>query len=155
MERMSAKAAAKPAKGGLPNLLYLWATAEKLPPLTGVGELHVLMPWGSLLRGILGSSPEMLRGLAAVCRPDAAFLVALNLHAWRPPVPEVGEHPEPTPETVDEGLAARYAQAGWQLTDCRYLAAEEVAALETSWTRRLNSSRDRFDVLALTGKINP
>nr|AAB08724.1 16S ribosomal RNA methylase [Streptoalloteichus hindustanus] len=106
MERMSAKAAAKPAKGGLPNLLYLWATAEKLPPLTGVGELHVLMPWGSLVRGILGSSPEMLRGLAAVCPPDAAFLVALNLHAWRPPVPEVGEHPEPTPETVDEGLAA-------------------------------------------------
>nr|3MQ2_A Chain A, 16S rRNA methyltransferase [Streptoalloteichus tenebrarius]3MQ2_B Chain B, 16S rRNA methyltransferase [Streptoalloteichus tenebrarius] len=155
MEKISAKAAAKPAKGGLPNLLYLWATAERLPPLSGVGELHVLMPWGSLLRGVLGSSPEMLRGMAAVCRPGASFLVALNLHAWRPSVPEVGEHPEPTPDSADEWLAPRYAEAGWKLADCRYLEPEEVAGLETSWTRRLHSSRDRFDVLALTGTISP
>ncbi|RZS32830.1 putative methyltransferase [Herbihabitans rhizosphaerae] len=156
MRKTAAKASAKPAKGGLANLVYLWESAERLPDaLTGVTELHVLMPWGSLLRGVLGSDPEMLRGLAAVCVPGARFLVALNLHAWRPPVPEVGDHSEPTPESADEDLGLILAENGWKLESARYLNADEIGALATSWTRRLNSSRDAFDVLELTGVINP
>ncbi|MEY8043326.1 16S rRNA (adenine(1408)-N(1))-methyltransferase KamB [Saccharopolyspora cebuensis] len=154
MRKVATKAAANPKKGGLPNLLCVWAAAERLPAeLRGVTELHVLMPWGSLLRGVLGSDPAMLSGLAGVCVPGAKLLITLNLHAWRPPVPEVGEHPEPTPESALVDLAPRFAAAGWRLDDARYLDAEAVAALSTSWTRRLNSSRERFDVLELTGVI--
>ncbi|WP_446038465.1 16S rRNA (adenine(1408)-N(1))-methyltransferase KamB [Streptomyces sp. SID1121] len=156
LRKTAAKAAANPAKGGLANLLYLWAPAEQLPAgLRGVTELHMLMPWGSLLRGMLGSDPSMLRGLAAVCEPDARFLTTLNLHAWRPPVPEVGEHPEPTPESAVKGLGPLLAAAGWRLDEAKYLDAEEIASLATSWTRRLNSTRAQLDVLALTGIINP
>lgn len=156
LRKVAAKAAAKPAKGGQPNLRYVWAAAERLPPeLRGVTELHVLMPWGSLLRGVLGSDPAMLRGLAETCEPDARFLVTLNLHAWRPPVPEVGDHPEPTPESATGELRTRLADAGWRLDGAEYLDADGIAELATSWTRRLNSSRGRFDVLALTGVINP
>ncbi len=156
LRKVAAKAAAKPAKGGQPNLRYIWAAAEQLPPeLRGVTELHVLMPWGSLLRGVLGSDPAMLRGLAAACEPDARFLITLNLHAWRPSVPEVGDHPEPTPESAKGDLRARLADAGWRLGSAEYLDADGIAELATSWTRRLNSSRGQFDVLALTGVINP
>ncbi|GLZ37805.1 16S rRNA (adenine(1408)-N(1))-methyltransferase KamB [Actinokineospora sp. NBRC 105648] len=156
LRKAATKASANPKKGGLANLIYLWAPAEQLPAgLTGITELHVLMPWGSLLRGVLGSDPAMLAGLAAACGPDAAFLITLNLHAWRPPVPEVGEHPEPTPESAVEDLGPALAAAGWRLDAAAYLGADEIAALATSWTRRLNSSRDQLDVLALTGVINP
>jgi len=156
MRKAATRAAAKPARGGLPNLLYIWSAAEHLPDgLTGFTELHVLMPWGSLLRGVLGSDPTMLRGLAAACEPGAEFLVTLNLHAWQPPVPEVGEHPEPTPESAVEDLGPALAAAGWRLDTAAYLDAAEIAALATSWTRRLNSSRDRLEVLALTGVVNP
>jgi 16S rRNA (adenine(1408)-N(1))-methyltransferase len=156
LRKTAAKAAANPAKGGLANLIYLWAPAEQLPAgLRGVTELHMLMPWGSLLRGMLGSDPSMLRGLAAVCEPDARFLTTLNLHAWRPPVPEVGDHPEPTPESAVKGLGPLLAAAGWRLDEAKYLDAEEISALATSWTRRLNSTRAQLDVLALTGVINP
>jgi 16S rRNA (adenine(1408)-N(1))-methyltransferase len=153
MRRVSAKAAAKPTRGGLANLRYVWAGAEALPPaLREITELHVMMPWGSLLRGVLGSDVAMLRGLAAACVPGARLWIALNLRAWRPPVPEVGEHPEPTPDSAIETLCPLYAAAGWSLESARYLDAEEIACLTTSWTRRLNSSRDRFEVLELTGR---
>lgn len=155
MRKTAAKAAANPAKGGLPNLLYIWASAENLPRvLRGVTDLHILMPWGSLLRGVLGSDLMMLRGLASICTANATFMITLNLHAWRPAVPEVGDHPEPTSTSAFTRVAPALAQAGWRLEQAKYLDAEEILALSTSWTRRLGSARDQLDVLALTGSLN-
>ena len=136
------------------NLLFLWCPVEQLPnELLGIDELHVLMPWGSLLRGMLGDPPSVLASLAARCSPAARFLITLNLHAWRPSVPEVGAHAEPTPDTVEAELADVYGQNGWQLERAWYLDEAGITELATSWTRRLNSSRDQLDVLALAGSI--
>lgn len=155
LRQVSTRAAAKPARGGLPNVLFLWESAERLPDGLGdVGGLHVLMPWGSLLRGLFAADGAMLRGLAAICRDGADFLVTLNLHAWRPPVPEVGDTVEPTPESTLDLLATRYAAAGWHIGEAHYLDAAEIAALATSWTRRLGSSRDELAVLGLSGHID-
>ncbi|GAB3478454.1 class I SAM-dependent methyltransferase [Amycolatopsis cihanbeyliensis] len=152
MREISAKAASR--KRGLANLVYVWASAEGLPAeLHGITDLRILMPWGSLLRGVLGSDPDMLRGLAAVCAPGATMLITLNLHAWRPPVPEVGDRPEPTPDSAADMLAGIYTEVGWRLDEARYFGQEEVRALATSWTRRLNSSRSRLDVLGLTATL--
>jgi len=156
MRRTAARAAAKPAKGGTPNALFAWAAVEQWPAgLDGVTEVHSLMPWGSLLRALVRPELDVLRGVAAHCRPGATFLVTLNLHAWRPPVPEVGGTAEPTPESAPADLAPAYAQAGWALTAAGYLGPDELAALGTSWTKRLNSSRPSLDVLALRGTITP
>ena len=151
MRRAAARAAARPAKGGVPNGLFVWAAAEDLPPeLTEVTELHCLMPWGSLLRGLAAPDPALLRALATRCRVGAPFLVTLNLHAWRPPVPEVGDAPEPTPD--DPRLRAAYAAAGWTIDSA---AHADAAELGTSWTKRLGSSRTNLAVLALRGRMNP
>lgn len=158
------------ARTDVANLLFVWAAVERLPvELSGIGEVHVLMPWGSLLRGMLGGSStepgrdssvlgdqsSVLGAVADRCLPGAPFLVTLNLHAWRPPVPEVGTHAEPTPESAMAELAESYRRHGWLLQQARYLDDEGIGQLATSWTRRLNSSRDRLDVLALTGVLEP
>ena len=51
MREASAKALKKPARGGLPNVLYLMDAAETLPgDLEGVADLVTFnYPWGSLL----------------------------------------------------------------------------------------------------------
>jgi 16S rRNA (adenine(1408)-N(1))-methyltransferase len=110
------------------------------------------MPWGSLLRAFVEPDAAVLRGVADRCRADAEFLVTLNLHAWRPAVPEVGDTAEPTPESV-MAFAPRYAAAGWRITSADYLDAAGIAELGTSWTKRLGSSRNQLDVLALRGTI--
>ena len=156
MRRTAARAAAKPAKGGTPNALFVWAAVEQWPGgLADVTEVHCLMPWGSLLRALVRPEPDVLAAVAAHCRPGAPFLVTLNLHAWRPSVPEVGDTAEPTPESALADLAPEYARAGWSLTAADYLGADELAGLGTSWTKRLGSSRAALDVLALRGTITP
>jgi 16S rRNA (adenine(1408)-N(1))-methyltransferase len=154
MRRTAARAAAKPAKGGQPNALFVWAAVEQLPAeLTGVTAVHVLMPWGSLLRAIVAPDEGVLRAIASACAPGAEFLITLNLHAWRPPVPEVGDTAEPTPDSAGDVLAAAYARAGWVLDSAEYLDDAQIAELGTSWTKRLGSSRDALAVLALRGTL--
>jgi 16S rRNA (adenine(1408)-N(1))-methyltransferase len=154
MRPTAARAARKPAKGGQPNALFVWASAEAVPAeLTGVTEVHSLMPWGSLLRALVEPDEAVLRGIAAVCAPGATFLITLNLHAWRPPVPEVGATAEPTPGSTAGTLVPAYARAGWTLDAAWYPDAGELAALGTSWTKRLGSTRDELAVLALRGTI--
>jgi 16S rRNA (adenine(1408)-N(1))-methyltransferase len=154
MRKTAARAAAKPARGGVPNTLFVWASVEQLPAeLDRVTEVHSLMPWGSLLRALVTPDAAVLRGIAGRCVPGAQFLITLNLHAWRPPVPEVGETPEPTPTSVTTDLAAVYARAGWRLESVGYLDESQIAELGTSWTKRLGSSRLMLEVLALRGTI--
>jgi 16S rRNA (adenine(1408)-N(1))-methyltransferase len=154
--RATARAAArKPAKGGLANVLFVWAAVEDLPPeLTGIDDVHVLMPWGSLLRALIGPDETVLLRIAQRCRPQARFLITVNLHAWRPPVPEVGATAEPTPESALTLLAPAFARAGWRIESAAYLSETEIEQLGTSWTKRLGSSRRELAVLGLRGTIN-
>src|SRR4051794_3389178 len=101
MRRAAPRGAAKPARGGAPDALFVWAAVEQLPAeLTDVTEVHSLMPWGSLLRAFVTPDVAVLDSVAARCRPGAPFLITLNLHAWRPPVAEVGSSAEPTPSSA-------------------------------------------------------
>jgi 16S rRNA (adenine(1408)-N(1))-methyltransferase len=151
MAKASQRAVAKPQRGGQPNVIYVWSAAEQLPAeLTDLDEVHVLMPWGSLLRGMVGPADDgILERLAAASRTGASLLCTLNLHAWRPPVKEVGDVPEPTPESVLESLSEQYRRTGWEITDSHYAADDELADLTSAWSRRLNASRDSFDVLMI------
>lgn len=149
LQRASASAARKPAKGGLANALFVQAAAEAMPgELGGARELHVLMPWGSLLRGCLALD-AVLPSLRSIASAEARLLVTLNLHAWRPPVADVGSLPEPTPDSVLTELAAVYRSAGWDIRASHYLDETGIAELATSWGRRLHSSREQFEVLAI------
>jgi 16S rRNA (adenine(1408)-N(1))-methyltransferase len=95
----------------------------------------------------------VLLAIAERCRPGAPFLITLNLHAWRPPVAEVGSSAEPTPSSALAELAPAYARAGWALTAADHPDDAALADLGTSWTKRLGSSRSELAVLALRGTI--
>ena len=58
------RAERKPTRGGAPNVWCIRAALEALPAaLDGlVDEVHVPLPWGSLLRAVVAPAPETLRG---------------------------------------------------------------------------------------------
>ena len=74
MGERAATAARKPAKGGRPNLLFVHAAIEALPPeLERIAdEVYVQLPWGALLEGIVLARDDVLGGIAALCRPGGA-----------------------------------------------------------------------------------
>jgi 16S rRNA (adenine(1408)-N(1))-methyltransferase len=134
------RAARKPAKGGVDNLVLVCASIEDAPPeLHGIAdEVLVLLPWGRLLRGVVLGEPDVCGGLRAVARPGATLEVAVGTSIWRDPVPlEVRDLPELTDAYVKDVLAGRLAAAGWRLDAAERLPAAE---LRSSWARRLGSS---------------
>lgn len=92
MAAASRSAAANPTKGGLPNALFFVESAELLPgPLAGRAELvTVVLPWGSLLRGILAADPQIVNGLSEMLRPDGELLLFLSEHASLPGFQTIG-----------------------------------------------------------------
>jgi 16S rRNA (adenine(1408)-N(1))-methyltransferase len=80
MRRISRLAAAKPAKGGAENALFLRGSAEQLPgPLRNIADhLTVNYPWGSLMRIVVTAEPAGLRRLRATCHDNAKVSIVLN-----------------------------------------------------------------------------
>ena len=136
----SAKASKRPEKGGAPNALFIQASVEALPPeLTCVADvLHITLPWGSLMRGIILGDEAVLRGIASLLRDGGTARIVLNTRIFEEPVPlEARDLPEATPDHM-RALAAAYARCGLRMIDARTLEADEVGSLGTTWAKRLS-----------------
>jgi len=141
----AATAARKHARGGRPNLIYVHAAVETLPPeLSGVAdEVYVQLPWGALLEGIVRARPDVLAGIAWLCRPDARVTVTLNGEIWEESTPaRYADLPVPTPAYVADVVAPGFAGVGIALGPARYATAAEAKELATTWARRLGHARE-------------
>jgi 16S rRNA (adenine(1408)-N(1))-methyltransferase len=150
MTAASARAAAKPGRGGFPNALFVVAAVEALPcELDGVaGLVTVHFPWGSLLRGLLGAEPATMAGLTRILRPGAALSLLVSST-----VRDRGAGVAPLTATTMQALAGSYAAWGLAVTDLRPATAADVAAAHSTWGKRLAAGarrpawllRTRFD----------
>jgi 16S rRNA (adenine(1408)-N(1))-methyltransferase len=141
LREMSARAARKPDRGGAPNALFVVASIEQSPPeLHGIAdEIFVTLPWGSLMRGIIVADDAVLAAIASMARAGAALRIVLNTRIFDDPVPvEVRDLPEVTPDYVRDVLSPAYARHGIEITSARWMEAEEVAAIGTTWAKRLS-----------------
>jgi 16S rRNA (adenine(1408)-N(1))-methyltransferase len=150
MRELSAKAARKPERAGLPNVLYVAASIERLPhELHGVAdEIFVTLPWGSLMRGIILGDDAVLAGLASLATDGATLQIVLNTRIFDDPVPlDVRNLPDVTPDYVGETLAPAFARHNITITEARYMDADEVAAIETTWAKKLSHRHPPRSVL--------
>jgi hypothetical protein len=132
------------ARERLPNVIYVRASVEVLPPeLTGVAErVTVVLPWGSLLGAVTRPGAPALAGIRALCQPEATVSVVVSVagrdrrEAERLGVPPLdGRHLE--------DLAAGYAAAGFTVTSVRRLDLDQLAAWPSTWARRLAYGQPR------------
>lgn len=144
LEEVSRKAARPPRKGGVANVVYVWASAEDPPPELRhrADEVQVILPWGRLMVGVLTASPDVLDGLRALGREGTTFRAVINAEVWGDPIPvEARDLPELTVERAWSVLAPAYERHGIRITDVHVLTAEEVAVVRSTWAKRLASSR--------------
>jgi 16S rRNA (adenine(1408)-N(1))-methyltransferase len=146
LEKVSEKVHRKPAKGGLPNVLFIQSAVEDLPAeLDGVAdEVHVHFPWGSLLGGVASGDQEVLQNLRRICSSGALLEVVIGLDELRdrtelrrlalPPI---------SIEHIDSTLRPKYREAGFEIRDRGMLPASAWPELQTSWARRLKGNVNR------------
>ena len=154
MAETAHRASRKPAKGGRANVVFVRAALEALPgELEGVAdEVHVLLPWGRLLEGIVLADGEVLRGLASLSRPGARVEVTLNGEIWVESTPaRYADLPVPTPDYVQRVVVPGFTRAGIDLEPARYLSAEEAKAVPTTWARKLGHGRAHPRFVHFTG----
>ncbi|MFL6130986.1 MAG: methyltransferase domain-containing protein [Mycobacteriales bacterium] len=129
----------------LHRLLFVtWSMDEPLPALAGrCAEIAVVMPWGSLLDGILGADDTVLRSVLGLGAPGSVLTAVVNVRPWDAPASvdrRLAATPEPTPGHL-AGLADRYAALGWRLHPPAWLTGAEARALGSSWASRVVAAR--------------
>jgi 16S rRNA (adenine(1408)-N(1))-methyltransferase len=154
LEKVSEKIHRNPAKGGLPNLLFIQAAVEELPPeLDGVAdELHIHFPWGSLLGAVAAGDEKVLKSLRRLCSPGCLLeiLIGVDPERDRSEIERLGLKPLTT-EYLEDELLPRYKAAGFEMLDSGVLGQSEWSKIKTSWARRLKGNEGR-KVLFILGR---
>jgi 16S rRNA (adenine(1408)-N(1))-methyltransferase len=139
MADASRRAAAKPARGGLGNILFLQASLENLGgALDGLADLvTVNYPWGSLLRAVALPDTTLLKRLATLAKQGAAFEIRVNLQPLRDAqnAARLGLV-QAALLAAPERLKALYAAAGLSLTDIDNVTG--AAPPVTRWGKQLH-----------------
>ncbi len=152
LEKISTKICRNPAKGGAPNALYVQASVEDLPEeLNGIAnEIHILFPWGSLLAGVTNAGSPMLENIKKICTPGATLRIMMALESKKDQS-EIQrlDLPELSKEFVESFLVPRYESAGFNVLQTQSISFSELAALPTTWAKRLQHNKER-SVLLLT-----
>jgi 16S rRNA (adenine(1408)-N(1))-methyltransferase len=141
MAESSLRAARPATKGGLPNLLFAVAAAERPPAELrgGVDEVSILFPWGSLLRGVLAADTDAAAGIASLLAPggcvDALVSIANRDAA------ALGVRPLDAADGAV--IARRWRDLGVQLSAFRPATPPEIEASGSTWARRLRAGGGR------------
>jgi 16S rRNA (adenine(1408)-N(1))-methyltransferase len=139
MAEASRRAAAKPARGGVGNALFLQASLENLDgALDGLADrVTVNYPWGSLLRAVALPDAALLKRLAALAKPGAVVDIRVNMQPLRDAqnAARLGLAQAAILAAPDR-LKALYAAAGLSLT--RIDDVTDAAPPVTRWGKQLH-----------------
>jgi 16S rRNA (adenine(1408)-N(1))-methyltransferase len=134
----ASRRAASARRGGQPNVRFVAAAAET-PPVELIGQAHLVtinLPWGSLLRGVLGQDAAVLSGIAMLLASRGRIEALVSLE------------PRDVPGGRLEQASLASAALAWQrcglsISEMAAATSADVRATGSSWGRRLLTNPDR------------
>jgi 16S rRNA (adenine(1408)-N(1))-methyltransferase len=143
LRETATRAARKPAKGGVENLVLVQAHAEDPPAelVARASRVTIYFPWASLLHAVVGANERGLAGLAALCREGATLEAVVSHDPARDGA--MRAMPELSPSFFADELAGRYRAAGLELREAAAMTRADVRGLPTSWAKRLGFGVER------------
>jgi 16S rRNA (adenine(1408)-N(1))-methyltransferase len=155
LKKPSMRATRKPAKGGLPNVVFVQAAVEDLPEeLNGLAnEIHINFPWGSLLKAVATGDSATLRSLHRISRPLARLEIVIGIDHTRDAA-EIARLllQQLTPEYLSRDLIPAYLRAGFEHLESSDLDHSEWSRIETTWARRLQGGSRQVTYLNFVRK---
>ncbi len=135
MAAASRRAAAPARRGGLANVAFVLGSAERPPAeLAGLADLvTVILPWGSLLRGVLGRDDAVAAGLATLLGPTGTLEAIFTMSATDAAV--TGSDAGAGPDV--EAIRATFGRAGLEVASVRPATPDELLASGSTWAKRL------------------
>lgn len=126
-------------RDGAPNALFVRAAVEALPAeLAGMADrVTVMLPWGSLLRAVVLPDVPLLANIRAVIRPGGRLDAVYALDAKRDAAALRVLGLDAAEDGPSVAMREGYAAAGLRVDAARELVRADVAALGTTWARRL------------------
>jgi 16S rRNA (adenine(1408)-N(1))-methyltransferase len=134
MREASHRARRSPQRGGAPNAAFVAASAEDLPgPLAAsADEVTVVLPWGSLMRGVLTADGVMVARLTGLLRGRGRLELLLSIVET-----DAGAEMPALDENGARALAAEYGRLGLTVEEVRLAEEADIDRLGSSWGRRL------------------
>lgn len=150
MAAVARRASAKPSRGGVPNALFLVASAKALPAALSARAslVTVNFPWGVLLRTLVRPDPGGLRAVAGLLRPGGRLIALLNASVTDDR--DYGERlglPPLDDAHVDERLVPGWQESGLDGVTWRRLEPDEEPSHHTTWGRRLVRGSNRSTIV--------
>lgn len=138
------RAARKPARGGILNLLCVAEPLHVLARDLGriADRVSVILPWGSLLSAVAAPEITSLRDIAALCVPGANVEIVFSYdcerdaHASGPSAVLDERH-------LEENLKPLYRETCLPILAAARIPQRELAQYETTWAKRLAAGRAR------------
>lgn len=151
---VSKKASAKPAKGGLSNLLcarFSLEEAERGELSAFVHSLSVILPWGSLLAAVaVPEREEGLTRLRSFLRPNGLLEILFGYSEKTDPGP-VKELSLPTLTfSRMRELERAYGGAGFRVK-ATPISLEQLKAVPSDWAKKLAWSGKERPFIRITG----
>jgi 16S rRNA (adenine(1408)-N(1))-methyltransferase len=154
LREISHKARRKPARGGLPNVLFVVASIESMPEeLNGLADrVTVNYPWGSLLELFVTAAQSGLEAIARLGKPGAEVTVLLNASVFEDAayMERLGL-PEFDLSIAEKKLKPGMEKAGFESIMCEMLAGSPPNV--SSWERRLTAGAGR-KTLSVTATVS-
>jgi len=130
-----AESSRRAARGrGATNTMFLVEAAEALPgPLAEAASLvTIAMPWGSLLRGVLGLDAAVLRGVESIVAPGGRVEVLASVV----PADRLDDVAS-LDRSAEDRIAEAWQTLGFELESMRSATADDIWATRSSWARHL------------------
>lgn len=155
MAGVARRASAKPSRGGVPNALFLVASAEALPgALSSKASLvTVNYPWGALLRTLVEPDRDGLRAVAGLLQPGGRLIALLNASVTDDR--DYGERlglPPLEDAHIEERLVPGWQESGLEGVTWHRLEPAEEPAHHTTWGRRLVRGSNRSTIVVEGGR---
>lgn len=146
LEKLSAKINKKPAKGGLPNAMYVLAAVEDLPDeLTDIAnQVFINFPWRGLLRGIVMCDQLVWKNIRKVCK-KGAFVDIVFGYDQEAEGHEMAEQglPDITDDYIENHMIPTLRSFNFLSVDSFQIDHNHLKDFPSSWSRKLYFGQDR------------